>query len=214
MNNKKYLIILGIGILIILLIYVCIPNTKQEMSNINKQVSTGNIMSLLKDCVDCLNSSPTLEENSFTEEAMVKFAKSYLQRQSKSNMEYTMDPDFAIADISLIKDTVKYIFDREIDMSKLTYEIKDGKIYIPTVLTGGDAYIFKYKSKEYNKETDTYVIHIDCLNANGERMDELFKDSTVTYDISEIMFTMQIKYRIKDDRYVFLAYNSEMVGNE
>ena len=210
MKNRKYFIILGIGVLVLLFTYFLIPTTPQD---VNKQMSTVDTMALLKWCLEELNNSTTGETNSFSEDDMISLAQKYLQIQGNTTITYTYEPETAIVDVTLIQDAVNYIFDRDLDMAKTTYEVKDGKIYIPTILTGGDAHIFKYKSREYNKETDTYVINIDCLEPNGAEVDEIAKDTTTSYDQKYVMGTMQIKYRIKDNRYVFLAYNFELVGN-
>ena len=211
MGNKKYIIMFVIGILILFVIYIIVPDDKKQ---VNEKINTGNTVGLLKKCKYDLIKSPTLTEGMFTDDSMVNFARSYIILQDETRVEYDMKNSITKIDVDLVANIVKYIFDKELDVTKVTYEIKEQKIYIPTNFDGGDMQIYKYKELEYDKQTDTYIIYIDCLEPDMEHISDVFKDSTTSYNKELVIATMQIKYRIRDNRYIFLAYNVEYENSE
>ena len=109
-----------------------------------------------------------------------------------------------------MKEKINYLFGIEnIDISKSEYEVKEGKIYIPLNLQGGDLQIYKYvETLKTNKDCE-YIAVIDCLEpTSAEDMSTLL--SVSEYDKDAVIMTLKIRYKIVDSRKILLAYSAEV----
>lgn len=203
------LIIISIIIFTGALIMYLVPGDKEIIEK-NAKLNEEQIVYLLKNVQKYLDISSDLKENSFSNESMVKFSLAYMDIDDKyySHVEYDEENSLAITDVKYISEVVEHIFGiTDINFEELGYKIEQGKIHIPVNMQGGDMQIYKYKTTEYIESEDVYIAYIDCLEPLGEVDHELLQSSQIEYDEEDVGFKMQIKYKIENNRKVFLAYN-------
>ena len=211
MNYKlKALFIILLGLILIIIAIVMIirqPNIKVKE---NRELNSEEMVSLLKYATYDLTRSETLEEGSITDDSMVLFAASYMQINSEYQYYLTFDSEQNMVKVKKekVEEVVYYIFNRTVNYSNISYKIEDDYIHIVLPYSGGDMQVYKYKSEEYDKSTDTYKVYIDVLETGANRLKKLTDPSIVDYETKDVLFTMIFKYKIVDGRKVLLAFNS------
>lgn len=208
MKNKKIVklfIILVIVICLILLIMFVVSNKKV---NKNEALNERQTIELFKRVRKTLLNSQGLEGNKFNDEVMVKFAFDYMVAADRYNINYDLDNNVAVVSIKEVLNVVRYVFDKEINLANVKYRIDNNYIYIDLQEYSTDSKIYKFREQISNSDS-TYVIYIDCLEANGEMHSELSKDNVTKYDESNIIMTFAFKYKKVDGRNVLLAYECD-----
>lgn len=214
MNNKLIGIILAvIGIFFIIIgVIKMVPKKQTEVDIINAQLNDEQLQFLIKEMQKYLLPSEDINSNTkFTLDEMLKFTFSYVAYLDSEGTKTQIDEikNIGIADFWEIKTNITHLFGVEIvDLNDSGYEIKDGKIYIPLNLQGGDAQIYKYKNTTYNKTTKEYIAEIACLEITSpDDVSTLLETSE--YNEEDVIYTLNIKYKVVGDRKVLLAYSEE-----
>lgn len=205
MKNKLGVIFIVLLVIFIIMVVMVVLNPNEQVKS-NKELNETQIVALLKRTTQDLTKSNTLQNYSFTNDSMIRFAFSYMGLIGKYNVSYKDNGSTAIVNKSDIEEVAKYIFDRQVDFGTTSYIIDATKIYIPINL-GGDAQIFKYKTKEYDELEDTYKVYIDVLEVGASKYSELEPSNVTKYDTNDVIFTMVFKYKEQDGRRILLAYN-------
>ena len=202
------LIIISMFIFMGALIMYLVPGD-EEIVEKNAKLNEEQIVCLLKNVQKYLDISNDLKANSFSDESMVKFSLAYMDIDDKyySFVEYDEENSLAITDMKYVSEVVEYVFGiTDINLKELGYKIEQGKIYIPVNMQGGDMQIYKYKTTEYIESENVYIAYIDCLEPSGEVDHELIQASQTEYNEEDVGFKMQIKYKIVNNRKVFLLH--------
>ena len=202
---KNILIVLAVGFVIMLIINI-IPKNKQE---VNEFLSMAESKDLLKYLRYDLNKSENLQEGSITDEAMVKASFSYMLvfSENKDKIEYDYENFLAKVSKNNINEIALKMFNKKIDYSKITFNMDGEYINVPILPTTGDMQVYKYNRTEYNKETNTYIAYIDCLEPQYDELGKLIEPSETKYSETSVIATMVFKYKEIDGRRVLIAYN-------
>lgn len=204
--------ILGISLVILIIIFViaviifCLNTKDKEKEKANQELNAEQMVVLIKRAVSNLNSSETLSDNSITDEAMIRFALSYMQVLGEYSISYTDYDTVATTSLKDVEQTVEFIFGKQINYSNVTFQIDRGIISIPIFMGSTDTQIFKYRTKEYNDIQDTYVAYIDCLEPGRSNYSELKESSTTEYNQDAVNKTIIFKYREQQGRKILLSY--------
>ena len=210
LNNNNTTRFLGITFIVLLLIFVIalvvmnIKPEQREKEKVNKALSNEQISMLVKRARDDLTKTKNLEVGSITDESMIIFASDYISVEDSNSLVYT--EEYTIANVSDIEEKVLYIFDKQIDYSKVSFEIMDGQIYIPVFLRSTDAQVYKFRTREYNEQQDVYTAYIDCLEPSPDQYTELSEAAVTEYNPDKVINTMIFKYRVKEGRKILLAF--------
>ena len=210
-NTTKILGIILVVLVIAFIITIIVMNIninpeKQEKQQANNELSTDQMLMLLKCAQYHLNKSENLENNSITDEYMIVFATDYLSLLSEYNVIY--NNDYQTVKLSDIEQMVKFIFDRDINYSNVSFKVDGDHIYIPIYPIGTDAEIYKFRKRGYNESQNTYTVYIDCLEVGPSQYSELIEGSVTEYNQDDVIKTMIFKYKENEGRRVLLAYNS------
>lgn len=209
MKNAK---VLGIMLIIaiicfIIALIVLILNTKQnEKEQANQQLNAEHMIILMKHAVYNLNSSEDLSNNSITDEAMIRFALSYMAVSDLDNVLYDEYGTIATVSVETIEQAVEHIFNRKINYSNVSFETSGNSIVIPVYPVSTDTQIFKHNSTVHNEVEDTYVAYIDCVEPGSANYSELKENSTIKYDESNVAKTLVFKYKEQEGRKILLSY--------
>lgn len=179
----------------------------QEKIDRNEQLNTEQTIILIKNAISNLSSSEDLVTNSISDEEMIVFALGYLQVTGEGSIKRTNDGMASIMNLEEIEQTVKFIFDRQIDYNKVSFKIETNKILIPTVISSTDLQIFKYRKKDYDETNNEYTVYIDCLEPrSASDISKLIKPTILDYSESDVFRTIIFKYKEVDGRKVLLSY--------
>lgn len=215
MNYKKYGIIMAvIGIILIIVgITKLFPKKQANTETINNTLNDSEIQAMLKSMEKYLKVSQDINNHTeFSLNEMIQFTFSYIDYFDEEDKIAQIDEEktLGIVDVDTVKEKINYLFGIEnIDISKSEYEVKEGKIYIPLNLQGGDLQIYKYvETLKTNKDSE-YIAVIDCLEpTSAEDMSTLL--SVSEYDKDAVIMTLKIRYKIVDSRKILLAYSAEV----
>lgn len=208
--------ILGIILIVLIVVFVITiaivilnhnPEEKQKQQANNK-LNTDQMLALLKYAQYHLTPFDNLTSNTLSDEYMILFALDYIQ-VTEGHSKFSTTDDSIIANISDIEQAVKTIFNKEIDYSKVTFELSGESIFIPIYPIGTDAQIYKFRTREYNDTQDIYTVYIDCLEVGTSKYSELIEGSVTEYNKNDVLRTLVFKYTENEERRILLAYNIE-----
>jgi len=212
MSSKNIgIICIGIGILVIIIaIILAIPKSPSNVEKINAELNEEKLQVMLKDMFKYLPQAKDINNpEQYDLDNMISYAFSYIGCLNENNVQIDEENALGITKIDLIKENVNYLFDvLNVDLSKSTFEIKDGKIYIPLNLQGGDAQIYKYVETLHYETTGEYIATIDCLEPTSADDVTILLEKT-EYNKDAVIATLRIKYKIVNNRKVLLAYTVE-----
>ena len=177
MKNAK---VLGIMLIIaiicfIIALIVLILNTKQnEKEQANQQLNAEHMIILMKHAVYNLNSSEDLSNNSITDEAMIRFALSYMAVSDLDNVLYDEYGTIATVSVETIEQAVEHIFNRKINVLK-PYMIIIVCVYTTISLLPIDYFIAKNNIDRYNRtgKIDVYYLMNDSTD-NIQLLSDLY----------------------------------------
>ena len=172
----------------------------------NTELSTDKMIALLKYARPVLTHSDSLEIGSITDEDMITFAGYYISLDNNKNLNYF--DEYKTANITDIEEAISYIFDEQVDYSKVSFKVENNIIYIPKCYISTDMQVYKFNKRVYDEKQQVYISYIDCLEMGPSRYTELSPDSVTEYDRDSVVNTLVFKYRIKDGRKVLLAFDS------
>lgn len=180
------------------------PEEKEKIE-VNSKLSDAQVLSLFKFVEAHVTKSPDLELGSITDESMIVFASDYLGMEQSGDRRHT--EEYVILKVEGIEEKVEYIFGKQIDYSKVSFEVKDGEIYIPSYPIGGDLYVYKFRSREYDATQEIYTVYIDALAAGPSNYSEIHDNRVIEYDQKDVAYTLVFKYKQMQDRRILLAFN-------
>ena len=209
--DKKVFIIATIIFILLVLCLVLFMGKPEEIykEKVNNELKEEQILTLIKYSTIDLIDYNNMGSNIITTDQMVKFSLSYIIVIEEDNVDYENGGDFAKVRKKLVEEKVEYLFGKQLDYSNLTYDTDNEYIYIPRNMTGGDAQIYKYRTKIYNEQEGTYTVYIDVLEAGPSRYSKLEKSDVTEYSKEDVLSTIVFKYKQEQDRKVLLSYNIE-----
>lgn len=200
------LLVLSIIAFIITMIVININPEERQKVQINSKLTEDEMIMLIKYAQHHITRSNNLENNSITDESMIIFALDYMNVVGGYDVINTTE--YIKAKRLDVEAVVKYIFDKDINYSNVTFDINGDYILAPVYPTGTDAQIYKFKSREYDEIENTYIVSIDCLEVGSSRYSEIIEGNVTDYDEKYVIKTLLFKYKEIDGRRVLLAYNS------
>lgn len=201
----KILLVLLIVVFVIVLIRTIFTQDKTEKTKINNELNSEQMLDIIKNARYALNKSKELIPNSITDESMINFASYYMQLLGEYTVEHTENE--VIAKISDVQEVVKHIFDRDLNLSNVSYNVVENRIFVPLYPKSTDVQIYKFRSRTYIEEQDVYIAYIDCLEPYAYQYSEFIQGSMTEYSQDDVIRTLEFKYKIKDGRKILLAYN-------
>lgn len=205
-NIFGILLVLAIIAFIVTMIIININPEERQKVQINNKLTEDEMLMLIKYAQHHITQSDNLQNNSITDESMIVFALDYMN--VVGGYDITNTDEYIKAKRLDIEEVVKYIFDRSINYSNVTFEISGEYISVPVYPTGTDAQIYKFKSREYNDVDETYIASIDCLEVGSSMYSEIIEGNVTDYDEKYVIKTLLFKYKEIDGRRVLLAYDS------
>lgn len=206
---KIILIVASIVFVILILVAVLTYDpVKQEKKEANNKLNTDQMLALLKYAQYHLEDFDNLSQNILSEDNMIVFALDYIQVvEGYNNISNT--GEHIVVNVSAIEQAVKNIFNKDIDYTRITFNVSDGKVFVPIYPVGTDAQIYKFRSREYNEVQDLYTVYIDCLEIGPSKYSELIEGSVTEYNMDDVIKSMKFIYKEIDGRRVLLAYDLE-----
>lgn len=205
-NIWGILLIISIIAFIVTIIIMNINPEQQQKVQANNKLTEDEMLTLIRYAQYHITESDSLESGSITDEAMIVFATDYMKAVGGYNI--TVSTDVTNAKIVDIESVVRYIFDRSINYSNVSFERNGEYMSVPMYPIGTDAQIYKFKSREYNETENIYTVSIDCLEVGTSKYSEIIEGSVTSYDERYVIETLVFKYKEIDGRKVLLAYNS------
>lgn len=209
-NILKIILIVAILIFVILILVEVLTYdpAKQEKKEVNNKLNTDQMLALLKYAQYHLVDFDNLSSNILSEDNMIVFALDYIQVVEGYKNVYNTG-EYIEVETSAIEQTVKNIFNKDIDYSKVTFNVSGEKVFVPIYPIGTDAQIYKFRSREYNETQELYTVYIDCLEIGPSKYSELIEGSVTEYSKDDVIKTMKFIYKEIDGRRVLLAYDLE-----
>ncbi len=104
-------------------------------------------------------------------------------------------------DYEYIKDQIKKVFDKELNINNTTYEMVNDKIIAGTP-TGFGAELYKVKEVVLNEKTNVYTLTFDNLDYGDGGLEE---PSILDYSSSDIIATYKIQYKKNGNNYLLIG---------
>lgn len=212
-NKVKFLKILLICLCIlfvILLIRLIIKRdpVQQEKVEKNETLSEDKISALMRYAASHLIGLKDEQTGNLNNEKMVMFAKDYMAVAEE--YEIISTEEYTIVDCSELEQVVKYIFNKDIDYTKVSFEIKQNQMYVPYYPAATDVVIYKFGREEYDQTNDIYTVYIDSIQNTPSNYYEMVDSTTTEYSIE---YTLIFKYRIVDGRKVLVDFQKKFPDN-
>lgn len=209
--NKK---VIGISIIIFALIILTVAivsmlNPKEKVV-INEYLGELELISLMKRIPDSLNQSKNLVEGDITDDSKANLALDYIFVKGLGSVTTDSEKELWVVDRNKLNEIVNYIFGKNLDFSKITYEYDSYYVYIPEKQYSTDMQVYKFRTREYNENENYYISYIDCLETGANRLVELANPNVLDYTQDEVMYTYVFKYREVDGRKILLAFNLDV----
>ena len=206
------IIIIGIVLVITGIIWFKTKETvEQHIDPIEQELNDVVLQTLILEMEKYLPAAQDIENyESYTLDQMIAYAFSYTGCLNENKVSIDDVNAIGIANTSDIVKNIEYIFGiSNIDLIESNYEIKNGKIYVPLNLQGGDAQVYKLVGTVESEEKGEYITTIDCLGITSP--DDVSNLLTKTeYDKDNVIYTLKIRYKAEGNRKILLTYTAEV----
>ncbi len=212
MNKNLGLLLVVVGVVMIAVTVLFTGNNQNtEQKLVEAKLNEEQMQFLIKEMQKYLTASDNINQDStFELDEMIRFAFSYTLYLDTNNeySSYNELTEMGTIEVNKLKENINLIFGvANANVKDAGYEIIDGKIDIELNPQGGDATIYKFKQRNLNNATGVCITDIDCLEASSPNESSSLLNKS-EYNSDDVVYTLQIKYKVVDERKILLGYST------